>query len=87
MSLTQQDLANIKKSLQPEFDKVEKNIRTALQPEFDKVEQKLSGKLERLRKENRKDHNMIIASFDRADHKLGKRVNRIETYLKLPPLQ
>lgn len=77
MTLTKNDLQLIQQTLQPEFDKVETRIKAALQPEFDK----LNRKIENLRKSNRKDHNLIINTFDERDRALRKRITKLEDKL------
>lgn len=95
MTLTKQDLELIKQTLAPEIDKVEHRIKASLQPEFDKVESriktslqpefdKLNRKIDKLRRDNRRDHNLIIQSFNDADHKLQNRIKKIEDHVFKP---
>lgn len=85
MTLSPTDLSSIAKALQPEFEKAKLDIQAAFQPEFDKVHEQakqnfntLNKKIESLRRSNRKDHNLIIKTFDERDIKLKKRVTVLE---------
>ena len=59
------------------------NKVTTLDSKVGKIDKKLS----KLSRDNRKDHNMIIESFDEADHKHAKRISRIEDHINFPTLQ
>ena len=97
MTLTKSDLNAIKSALQPEFVKTEERIRAALQPEFVKTEEriraalqpefkKLEKKIDRLRRDNRKDHNSIMKYLDQRDSRLEKKIVRLENHVGLPPI-